>query len=235
MEVGFSVLLPVVSALTQLSRIALAASVRRWVVEPVESRVPRSGEQGRLSPGHPLKECTGYQDNGRDTDDQGEPPVRYLFVVRARSLSVLEATTGEELGATELSGGSFRMRASVVRRHHGEPPASTVSCIQLIFSRAMRPVRIHLHPLGENRIQLHHPLGHPQDDLRLPHIRATVNTSALGGPTNSSATPNAAASPDFPLARGMLTSAVRIPGASRRFALPAGDPAKSSGSAVPPR
>lgn len=121
MEVGFSVLLPVVSALTQLSRVALAASVRRWVVEPVESRVPRSGEQGRRSPGHPEQRMR------RTT------VVTRMTKVKLRSatysVSVHEATTGEELGATELSGSSFSMRVAVVRRHRGVPPASGVSCI----------------------------------------------------------------------------------------------------------
>jgi len=52
-EVDVSVLQPTISALTQLSRIALAASVRRSVVEPEESRLLRSGEQGCLSAGSP--------------------------------------------------------------------------------------------------------------------------------------------------------------------------------------
>jgi len=46
----------------------------------------------------PLKECTGYQDNGRHTDDKVD------LQSATYSVSVHEATTGKELGATELSG-----------------------------------------------------------------------------------------------------------------------------------
>jgi hypothetical protein len=46
----------------------------------------------------PLKECTGYQDNGRDTED------KVNLQSATYSVSVHEATTGKELGTTELSG-----------------------------------------------------------------------------------------------------------------------------------
>ena|SRR5690242_12363770 len=46
----------------------------------------------------PLKECTGYQDNGHDTDNKVD------LRSATYSVSVHEATTGEELGSTELSG-----------------------------------------------------------------------------------------------------------------------------------
>jgi hypothetical protein len=43
-------------------------------------------------------------------------------------VSVHEATTAEELGATELSGRSFRMRVPVVPRHRGEPQLENLGC-----------------------------------------------------------------------------------------------------------
>jgi hypothetical protein len=46
----------------------------------------------------PLKECTGYQGNGRDTDD------KVSLQSATYSVSVHEATTGKELGTMELSG-----------------------------------------------------------------------------------------------------------------------------------
>jgi hypothetical protein len=46
----------------------------------------------------PLKECTGYQDNGHDTDN------KVALKSATYSVSVHEATTGKELGTTELSG-----------------------------------------------------------------------------------------------------------------------------------
>jgi hypothetical protein len=46
----------------------------------------------------PLKECTGYQDNGHDTSN--EVDLRSAVY----TVSVREATTGKELGSTELSG-----------------------------------------------------------------------------------------------------------------------------------
>jgi len=46
----------------------------------------------------PLKECTGYQDDGRDTSN--EVDLRSAVY----TVSVREATTGKELGSTELSG-----------------------------------------------------------------------------------------------------------------------------------
>jgi hypothetical protein len=45
-----------------------------------------------------LKECTGYQDKGRDTDD------KVNLQSATYSVSVHEATTRKGLGATELSG-----------------------------------------------------------------------------------------------------------------------------------
>jgi len=46
----------------------------------------------------PLKECTGYQDNGRDTDN------KVNLQSATYAVSVHEATTGKELGSTELAG-----------------------------------------------------------------------------------------------------------------------------------
>jgi len=46
----------------------------------------------------PLKECTGYQDDGHDTSN--EVDLRSAVY----TVSVREATTGKELGSTELSG-----------------------------------------------------------------------------------------------------------------------------------
>ena len=46
----------------------------------------------------PLKECSGYQDNGHDTDNKVD------LRSATYSVSVHEATTGKELGTTELSG-----------------------------------------------------------------------------------------------------------------------------------
>jgi hypothetical protein len=46
----------------------------------------------------PLKECTGYQDNGHDTDNKVD------LRTATYTVSVHEATTGKELGTTELDG-----------------------------------------------------------------------------------------------------------------------------------
>jgi hypothetical protein len=46
-----------------------------------------------------IKECTGYQDNGHDTDDKVD------LRTATYAVSVREAKTGKELGATELSSG----------------------------------------------------------------------------------------------------------------------------------
>jgi len=59
---------------------------------------PDRGNKGACRRVTRLKECTGYQDKGRDTDDKvNRRSATY-------SVSVHEATTGKELGATELSG-----------------------------------------------------------------------------------------------------------------------------------
>ena len=59
---------------------------------------PDRGNKGACRRVTRLKECTGYQDNGRDTDD------KVNLRSATYSVSVHEATTGKELGATELSG-----------------------------------------------------------------------------------------------------------------------------------
>lgn len=46
-----------------------------------------------------IQECTGYQDNGHDTDDKVD------LRTATYGLSVREAKTGKELGATELTSG----------------------------------------------------------------------------------------------------------------------------------
>ena len=61
-------------------------------------RTPRSIPSLEVKDEQPLKECTGYQDNGRDTDD------KVNLQSATYSVSIHEATTGKELGATELSG-----------------------------------------------------------------------------------------------------------------------------------
>jgi hypothetical protein len=46
----------------------------------------------------PLKECTGYQNDGHDTDNKVD------LRTATYTVSVHEATTGKELGTTELDG-----------------------------------------------------------------------------------------------------------------------------------
>jgi hypothetical protein len=51
-----------------------------------------------LESDQPIKECTGYQDDGRDTNDKVD------LRAATYAVSVHEATTGNELGRTELTG-----------------------------------------------------------------------------------------------------------------------------------
>ena len=73
---------------------------------------PDRGNKGACRRVTRLKECTGYQDNGRDTDDKvNRRSATY-------SVSVHEATTGKELGATELSGRGTQ-HSDCMRTHPG--------------------------------------------------------------------------------------------------------------------